>query len=642
MTRLFRNLFARKSATSTAGNRKFRPLVDTLEERLLLNFDFDVPGTPDDDLICEENNVLYIRGTDESDLITVEIDQDDPDKVRATVYQIDGWNLIELDSETEEFNDFDRIEIRGFGEADMIANLIDRNDVITYMFGGAGRDEMYSGRGTDKMIGGEDNDTYHFQHEFNSIYYQGVQYDFANLGNDTIVEDANQGTDSLRFRELEGAVNLNMAKANPQTVSTGILNLTLRNDANQLSAVEKVYGSNFSDTILGNELDNYLYGYSGNDHLVGQGGDDYLNGGYDNDTLEGLAGDDSLYGDRGDDTYIFNNLVVSNLGTDTIREYAGRGHDTLDFSDMVLDQYLMGINLDLAITGDQDLDYGTYSPFALNLNLWSSEIEDVKATDGYDTVRGNAYDNHIWGYGRGDALEGRGGDDVLDGGDYNDTYYFKNLDGSDLGHDTVVEAANDDSDRLHFYNMDRGVVVNLASTGTQTVAGGALQLTLSSNTGIENVSGSQYGDTIYGNNRANNIYAYNGDDWVYGYNGNDTLSGGNGSDRLYGGNDHDRLDGGNNNDYLYGEGGQDTLIGGDGADYLNGDYTNHYVSDGYNDMLYGYTTWNNNDGDRDMFVHHRRYVYNGWYYTSVDAGWETLAGFNSSEDIRHYYYGWNF
>ncbi len=640
MKRLLKAIFGRKPATIRKTNKqRFQPTLDTLEQRLALNFDFATPALPGQDVADIEDDVLYIRGTDGNDLITLEIEDDNPNQVRATVYQLDGWNLVELDSDDFWINNFDAIEIRGFDGNDTIANM---THLATTMFGGEDHDDLFSGSGDDVMVGGAGNDDYEFYPELNSIKFPGVEYNFDTFGSDTIVEETAQGSDRLRLRELQTGVNLDLANANPQAVAPGILNLTLRNAANQVSEIEKVYGTDYADTIFGNHLANHLYGYSGDDVLVGRAGNDSLYGSSGNDTLEGQDGDDYLSGDFDNDTYVFNNLVVSNLGKDTVREYSGRGQDTFDFSAMVLDQYMMGINLDLAITGDQDLDYGSYSPFALELNLSTAEIEDVKATDGYDNVKGNALDNHIWTYGMGDNLEGRGGNDILEGGSYNDSYVFNNQSTTNLGHDTVVETSYADSDRLNFYSMDRGVLVNLASTGIQTVASGALQLTLSSSTGIENVSGTQYADTIYGNSRNNNIYAYNGDDWVYGYSGNDTLGGGNGIDRLYGGNNHDRLDGGNHNDYLYGEGGQDTLIGGDGADYLNGDYLNHYTSDGYNDQLYGYTQYSNTDGDRDMFVHHRRYVYQNGRYTSVDAGWETLAGFNSSEDIRHYYYSWSF
>ena len=641
MKRTLQKLFTRnKTSRQLAAKNQFRPILDTLEQRLVLNGDFTTPGLPGDDMSDIEDDVLYIRGTNENDVITIEIDEDDTDEVRVTVFQIDGWNLLELDSDDYDIDHFERIEIRGFDGNDIIANL---TNLDTFMFGGNGNDDMYSGGGNDVMAGEAGNDDYEFQHEMNSLKFAGVEYYFANLGSDTIIENVGEGSDDIRLRELEGAANLDLANTNLQTVSAGRLNLTVRNDVNQVAEIERVYGTDFDDTILGNQFANYLYGYSGDDELVGRDGNDRLYGGYDNDTLEGQGGDDYLSGSSGDDTYVFNNVVTADLGTDDIRDYGNQGKDILDFSAMIMDQYQIGINLDLAITGDQALDFGIYSPFALSLNLSTSEIEDVKATAGYDFVKGNDFDNHIWTYGNADTLEGRGGDDILEGGSSSDTYYFKNENGSNLGNDNIVESSYADTDTLNFQYMDRGITLDIGTTSTQTVAANVLQLSLSSSVGIENVYGSQFGDTIHGNSRNNTLNGLDGNDWLYGEAGSDLLYGFDGTDRLYGGDHNDTMYGGNHNDYLYGEGGLDYIYGGDGADYLNGDYSHsHYVSDGYNDQLYGYTAYSNNDGDRDMFVHHRRYVYQNGRYTSVDAGWETLAGFNSSEDIRHYYYGWNF
>ncbi len=655
MKTLLKNLFRTRRGRARRKATRFTPQIESLEGRRMMAADFCLtPGTANEDLIddvtVDGEQIICVRGTDDADVITLEYDRDSNgninyNQVRATVYALQGWDIVELDSDDESLNNVDRIEIRGFGGDDMIVNMTDLA-IPTLMFGGEGQDELFAGGGDDIMDGGADNDKFFFRHAYESVYFNpqfnpdydgsAVDYYFANLGHDRVIEEVGGGEDRMDFRELESALTLDMANANAQTAVTNILNLTLQNAAGQLSEVENVRGTDFGDVIEGNELDNDIYGYRGNDTLVGRGGNDFLLGSLGDDTLEGQAGDDRLYGSSDDDTYVFNNLEVSDLGKDTIREYSNDGRDTLDFSAMQLDQYLMGINLDLAIAGVQDVDYGVYSPFALELELssTSSKIEDVKATDGYDTVKGNELDNHIQTFGLGDGLEGRGGDDTLEGGSYNDTYYFKNPDGSNLGHDTVIEQSNADTDQLHFYNMDRAVIVNLASTTTQTVASGVLQLTLNSSTGIENVAGSQYGDTIYGNSRNNSILGYDGDDWIYGYAGEDSLSGLNGDDHLFGGKDADTLNGGNQNDYLYGEQGLDTLYGGDGADYLNGDYANTNLTDGFQDELFGYSRYNNNDYDTDTFVLHWRRFFNAFgYLFTIPMNEETLAGFKSGEDV---------
>lgn len=78
---------------------------------------------------------------------------------------------------------------------------------------------------------------------------------------------------------------------------------------------------------------------------------------------------------------------------------------------------------------------------------------------------------------------------------------------------------------------------------------------------IENLSGSNFNDTLIGTTGANILW---------GESGNDTLDGGTGNDILYGGAGDDTLLGGANNDTLYGDDGDDQLDGGTGNDNLIG------------------------------------------------------------------------
>lgn len=61
---------------------------------------------------------------------------------------------------------------------------------------------------------------------------------------------------------------------------------------------------------------------------------------------------------------------------------------------------------------------------------------------------------------------------------------------------------------------------------------------------IENVIGSQFGDTLSGNKAANVLKGLDGDDFLFGHGGDDTLIGGDGADWLDGGVGADLLDGG--------------------------------------------------------------------------------------------------
>ena len=113
---------------------------------------------------------------------------------------------------------------------------------------------------------------------------------------------------------------------------------------------------------------------------------------------------------------------------------------------------------------------------------------------------------------------------------------------------------------------------------------------------MEDLTGTSYGDYLYGTSGANDIDGggnSNTYDWIYGRAGNDRiwtstsslgaagivaygedgddeLIGGLGLDYLLGGNGNDLIVGGSSRDYIWGQNGDDTLYGGLGDDMLWG------------------------------------------------------------------------
>ncbi|MFM9827791.1 MAG: right-handed parallel beta-helix repeat-containing protein, partial [Sphingomonas sp.] len=86
--------------------------------------------------------------------------------------------------------------------------------------------------------------------------------------------------------------------------------------------VEQLRLTGFSQTGIGNALDNRITGTGGNDTLYGLAGDDLLQGLDGNDRLEGGSGNDSLRGDAGND------VLFGGAGNDVL--LGGTGNDTLD------------------------------------------------------------------------------------------------------------------------------------------------------------------------------------------------------------------------------------------------------------------------------------------------------------------------
>ena len=103
--------------------------------------------------------------------------------------------------------------------------------------------------------------------------------------------------------------------------------------------IEYLIGSEYSDALTGNHLENTIQGLGGADIIIGGEGADLLNGGEGADELFGDDGDDYLYGGPDDD------IVDGGPGND--RLHGGAGSNTL----------LGGSGLDYAIFSRQREDF---------------------------------------------------------------------------------------------------------------------------------------------------------------------------------------------------------------------------------------------------------------------------------------------
>ena len=151
-----------------------------------------------------------------------------------------------------------------------------------------------------------------------------------------------------------------------------------------------------------------------------------------------------------------------------------------------------------------------------------------------DTLVGNNLNNVIFGAGGNDSINGSAGHDAIIPG---------------AGNDTV--AGGSGFDRIDFFDSPNSVIVNL-NTGIATGFG------TDDFTGIYDVGGTDFNDTITGDGLEN---------FLYGFAGNDTIRGEANNDRLYGDWGDDVLDGG---------------AGGLGTDTLNGGAGNDVCIDGEN------------------------------------------------------------
>jgi Ca2+-binding RTX toxin-like protein len=376
------------------------------------------------------------------------------------------------------------------------------------------------------------------------------------------------------------------------------------------SAGNVLTGNAGNDTLIGRDGNDTLNGGVGGDTLNGDAGNDILNGGDGNDTLNGGLGDDALNGEAGNDTLdggdgddtlnggVGDDVLTGGAGTDTASysdatagvtvslatagaQATGAGSDTLTgienltgsaHNDVLTgdaganrlkggagDDLLDGGDGDDLIDGEDGIDRLTYAAAAaaITVSLATTQaqatggagvdtilnIENVTGSAYGDVLTGNANANDIVGGAGDDTVNAGGGADTVDGGDGNDT-----LNGG-LGNDVLNGGAG--IDLATYVDAAAAVQVDLAA-GVAT--GGAGTDTLS---GIENVTGSAFNDTITGDGGANTLW---------GGAGNDILNGAGGDDALYGGAGHDILNGGTGADLLDGGDGTDVYTLGAGAD----------------------------------------------------------------------------
>ena len=426
----------------------------------------------------------------------------------------------------------------------------DYNDKLTgdagdnVLEGGTGNDSVYGGEGADVIEGGAGGDYLKGQ-EGDDTIRGGADNDtlYGGAGDDVL--DGGEGTDIVYYNESEAGVDVNLVDG----TATGEGSDTLIN-------IEKVSGSQYDDTIVGDGNDNSLYGQDGDDVLEGGAGNDSLLGGAGNDVIDAGTGNDSVYGGAGDDVmdggegsdsvsfYYSENGVDVNLADGTA---TGEGTDTLTNFENVT-----GSLHDDTITGDD------------NNNV-------IYAKDGDDTISGGAGNDSVYAGNGADVVDGGAGNDYLKGEAGDDTI------SGGTGDDTLYGGTGDDvmdggegTDTVNYYYSEAGVDVNLTD-GTATGEGSD---TLSN---IENVTGSQHDDNITGDDQINVIRGYGGNDVVDAGAGNDTVYAGDGDDTVEGGTGNDYLKGESGNDVVSGGEGDDTLYGGSGDDTLSGGAGNDYI-----------------------------------------------------------------
>lgn len=210
---------------------------------------------------------------------------------------------------------------------------------------GAGWDTLVN---IENVAGSVFADTLIGNHEANWMWsHGGADIMDGNAGDDTFwlpsgdgaTVNGGQGFDVISFR---GRVDNTGTDTGGVTYSIGSGTQDTGRGLVTSQSIEGAEGSEFNDTLNGNNRANLLSGFTGDDVVNGGGGDDTIYGdhsirevgenvlayNYDdptyagNDTLNGGSGDDLIYGNAGNDT------INGGAGRDTI--IGGAGADFID------------------------------------------------------------------------------------------------------------------------------------------------------------------------------------------------------------------------------------------------------------------------------------------------------------------------
>jgi Ca2+-binding RTX toxin-like protein len=309
------------------------------------------------------------------------------------------------------------------------------NDVLE---GGAGNDRLIGGGGNDILRGGLGNDQL-YGGDGNDILSESSGNN-GPFGDD--LYDGGAGSDRVSlYSDFGPGVTVDLRLETAQ--NTGGMG------TDTFIGIEHITSNYGSDTLIGNDADNWFSTFSGNDNLSGNGGNDYFTVGSGDKIADGGTGIDTIEIAEFAFTPIYTaegfivslalqgTAQVTGAGTWTITNFENlggfNGSDELTGDD--------NANILAGHLGDDTLVGGGGNDTLAGDGTWTFEngaqllIEDdiADGPGGNDQLSGGAGD---------DRLIGGGGNDVIDGGDGNDQAVF-NVGGNATSTLSIVDGTGD-------------------------------------------------------------------------------------------------------------------------------------------------------------------------------------------------------
>jgi Ca2+-binding RTX toxin-like protein len=274
--------------------------------------------------------------------------------------------------------------------------LTDGNDTFN---GTAGDDWVQGLLGNDTIFGRDGNDFLEGDGGNDTLRGEGG-LDTLNGGLGDDILDGGAGSDTAIFwREKVGVwVDLNI---------TGRQNTRVGMDT--LISIENLVGSDYEDSLFGNNSSNTIKGGLGNDYIEGDGA--LVNNVGGSDFLWGQAGDDTVYGWFGNDT------ILGGIGNDLLD--GDGGNDTVSYEDISAG----GVTVDLGINFGNQAGTQTQDTGAGGVDILR-DFENATGSNQNDTLIGNSQSNALIGRIGSDKINGKTGRDFLQGDAGSDTFLF--------------------------------------------------------------------------------------------------------------------------------------------------------------------------------------------------------------------------